>query len=259
MLNSEQKDVKQAMRLQLRGPGTQKHVLKDVDSNMSFGAFKVLIEQTTGLAKAEQALLVGFPPQLLALPPDSEANHKDDTNTTLTELGIRHGDSIVVQDAQQFGESLASGAKQGGAWELPPTLGKGGHFVRREMPPDNSCLFHSAALVLSTKKETLTASSVRSLLCSLLLNNPSAYPPSLLEDHTPAQYSQLLLTPEYWGGAVELAILAQHFQTQIIAFDYIHLREDEFGYDQDYKRLGMCESVTGIRQCFVLARVFVVL
>jgi len=74
--------------------------------------------------------LNGFPPKAVNL-----AN-KD---ATLEALGIKNGDQLILKECgSQVG--IQKGVEEGPY--IPPSEKKG-HFVRRIMPGDNSCLFHS--------------------------------------------------------------------------------------------------------------------
>ena len=76
-----------ALRLRVRGPGGGA-VLHGVRSDWSLQQLKSLIESELQVPAAQQGLRAGFPPALI---PDA-------ATSTLAELGINDGDTMVVED-----------------------------------------------------------------------------------------------------------------------------------------------------------------
>ena len=54
------------------------------------------------------------------------------------------------------------------------------------------------------------------------------YPPSPGRSDPPAQYISHILKPSTWGGAIELAVLATHYGTEIASIDVETGRIDHF-------------------------------
>lgn len=113
------------IRVQLRGPGSQKHVLSEIDSKMPFGDFQKLVHLKTGLHPFKQVLCVGFPPKEIKA--DSE-----DPKVTLETVSIRNGDAILVKEKDFDENEESKGVKQGKGWDYPPTIPKSGMMVRKE-------------------------------------------------------------------------------------------------------------------------------
>lgn len=44
-----------------------------------------------------------------------------------------------------------------------------------------------------------------------------------------ADYTTWIQKPTAWGGAIELAIFSQIYQTELVAFDIIHMNKYTFG------------------------------
>ena len=61
-------------------------------------------------------------------------------------------------------------------------------------------------------------------------NDPDSYPDVVLGQPRET-YIRRILSPETWGGAIELAIFAKHYQTEISSFDVATGRCDRFGQD----------------------------
>lgn len=217
------------IRVQLKGPATsQKSVLSDVAADLSFDAFKALVRAKTGLAESQQSLMIGFPPQLIST---------NDGSTPISSLKIRNGDLVLVTDVATMEKNLTEGAVEGkGGWQYPPTIGKGGMMVRKDMPRDNSCLFHCIALLCAGRPtNAASANDMRDIITNLVASNPDKYNATFL-GMSNKQYQIMLRNPDFWGGAIELSIFAQNYECEIIAFDYHYLREDVFGEGSGYKR-----------------------
>ena len=101
----------------------------------------------------------------------------------------------------------------GKGWEYPPTVKTGvGLFVRREMPQDNSCLFHSIAYVCQNRQTgSQVAFELRTSIAEVVAQQPGIYNATFLG--TPNQmYQNMILNPDTWGGAIELSIFSILFQ-----------------------------------------------
>lgn len=51
---------------------------------------------------------------------------------------------------------------------------------------------------------------------------------------SPQSYAEWIRKPGQWGGAIELAILAEHFRTELAAFDCQTQRVDIYGQGQNF-------------------------
>ena len=119
--------------------------------------------------------------------------------------------------------------KQGKGWAWPSTVTKNGFMVRRPMPSDNSCLFHTVAYICQDKKQGAdSAFQLRELVATVVANDPQTYNTTFLASPNHI-YQQTIMNPNSWGGAIELAIFSRLFETEIVAFDFHYLREDVFG------------------------------
>ena len=78
-----------AIRLRLRGPGGGA-VLNGATSAWTLAALKEAIEREMGVPAAQQRLLAGFPPKVVAAEGEGEG---------LAALGIGDGDTLVVEDS----------------------------------------------------------------------------------------------------------------------------------------------------------------
>jgi len=217
------------LKLQVIDTSTRrKHIFSEVNPAMTIQTLQTLIEQQFNRPVPLQALYVaGIPPRPLPLA---------DPSASLTDLGLRAGDSIELREVEE--SAGATEMKQGkGEWtSIGFIQSNQGRFERREMPSDNSCLFHAISYVCGKQKTGAPAAlRMRELAANLVASDPETYntvflgsPNHLYQDH--------LLNPNTWGGGIELSLFARNFQTEIVAFDIAYLREDRFGAEEGYTK-----------------------
>ncbi|KAJ7709705.1 hypothetical protein B0H17DRAFT_1028803 [Mycena rosella] len=101
----------------------------------------------------------------------------------------------------------------------------GSFLVHRVVPDDNSCLFSSVALVF--EQDIKKAQKLREIVADGIRKDPETYNEAIL-GMPPATYISKILKPSTWGGAIELGILASHYQTEIASIDVETGRIDQF-------------------------------
>jgi ubiquitin thioesterase OTU1 len=85
------------------------------------------------------------------------------------------------------------------------------------MPDDNSCLFRAFSYaVLPTDDKVVV--ELRSIIAQAIRSYPEIYTKVVLEQE-PENYCAWIQTQDAWGGAIELGILAQHFEVEICSLD----------------------------------------
>lgn len=112
--------------------------------------------------------------------------------------------------------------------EVPevPMPSRGATVVLRVMPDDNSCLFRAVgAAVLPGVDQSMP--ELRSLVASTIQEERHVYTDVVLEK-SPDDYCRWIQTLEAWGGAIELGILAKHFEIEICSIDVESLRIDRY-------------------------------
>jgi ubiquitin thioesterase OTU1 len=97
----------------------------------------------------------------------------------------------------------------------------------REMPDDNSCLYHAAAYVLENRSRD-AAPLLRQIVASVIESDSDTYSDAVLGAPR-ADYLKRVLNPQAWGGAVELQALAQFYATEIAAIDVQTLHTYVYG------------------------------
>lgn len=157
----------------------------------------------------------GFPPKTV----------ETISGAPLSQLGIRSGDTLVVQSAQ----SDASIQKQSeediseieNATQVPVLEFVGGAIALRRIPDDNSCLFNSIAYCTVGPESIETSSTqehFRSVVAETILSKPDDYSEAILG--RPANdYAKWIQRSESWGGAIELKILAEFLNITLVAAD----------------------------------------
>jgi len=104
--------------------------------------------------------------------------------------------------------------------------------TRRYVDADNSCLFSSIGYLIDNKNfNETTKFHYRQLLVNYLAD-------SKIDDvtlgTTKKEYIDNIENPSTWGGAIELKLFGEMFQTQIASIDVQSNRVDIFGEDKNY-------------------------
>lgn len=154
-------------------------------------------------------------------------------------LGARRlGDGLSARSAP-FPSSSSSASKPGkveDGFSLP--LPSGGHLSLKVVPDDNSCLFASVSYLFNHTFSPSHCSSLRSIVASHIRSHPDLFPEVVL-GQPPSVYISKILSPTTWGGGIELAILAEHFQTEICSIDVASGVIHRFGEDRSYSQRGI--------------------
>ncbi|KNZ47078.1 hypothetical protein VP01_66g10 [Puccinia sorghi] len=139
-----------------------------------------------------------------------------------------------------------------------------GHLVLRVVPDDNSCLFRAVGILLDhgehhSSTEDLS-SRLRRIVADAVKNDPVSWCEPIL-GRDPDLYISKIVDKDVWGGAIELAILADHFKTEICSIDVqtgrvsVYLKAprnkvDRFGQSNNYaNRIFLVYS--GIRDDYI--------
>ncbi|XP_028073862.1 ubiquitin thioesterase OTU1-like isoform X1 [Camellia sinensis] len=109
---------------------------------------------------------------------------------------------------------------------LFPHLWMEGTIVRRVIPSDNSCLFNAVGYVMDHDKHK--APQLRQVIAATVASDPTQYSEAFLGKPN-EEYRAWILNPEKWGGAIELAILADYYGREIAAYDIQTTRCDLYG------------------------------
>ncbi len=204
---------------------------------------------------------VSFPPKVIDL--------SDDTQL-LIDVGVKTGDLLIVSLSNVNDTSSSSvltnndsTLNTGNAEEAPPpyTKPKGslyqellqsevnekeiaqsqdskttppkidlndGQVILRVMEDDNSCLFRAIGYCVLGKIDTMI--ELRHIVADAIRKDPIEYSDAILGKPR-NEYITWILQPTSWGGAIEIAILAEHLGITINSFDVSTGRVDTFNPD----------------------------
>ncbi|KAL1858022.1 ubiquitin-specific protease otu1 [Diaporthe australafricana] len=102
---------------------------------------------------------------------------------------------------------------------------KDGYIALRVMPDDNSCMFTAFGGVLQRADP---APTLRREVAEYILAHPDKFDKVVLEME-PQRYAQTMLSPERWGGAIELSIFSDIYDIEICSVDVKSQRVDRYG------------------------------
>ncbi|CAK5264917.1 unnamed protein product [Mycena citricolor] len=203
------------------------------------------ILKVSDILPSRQLVKGGYPPRTLTLIPE----------LPVTSLGLASGEQLIVsEDAGSGPASVPSrpttspflnptttnpssavppppavrrpSAPKAAASDAPDAVETdGSYLVHRVVPDDNSCLFSSVALVF--EQDIKKAPKLREVVANGIRNDPMTYSEAIL-GMPPDRYIAKILQPNTWGGAIELAILASHYGTEIASIDVETGRIDHF-------------------------------
>ena len=103
--------------------------------------------------------------------------------------------------------------------------------TQRFVDHDNSCLFSSIAYLLESNFDNNSKYKYRQLLINYLETKDIDM--SILGT-TKEDYINQMLDINTWGGAIELKLFSELFETEIVSFDIQFNRADTFGAECNY-------------------------
>lgn len=185
-----------------------------VPNSISLDALTREVCDKTGVHATQ--LLCGFPPVPL-------------TETT----SLRNGDTITITAAQT--ERAGQAQPHSTLPPQPPqtaALPSGDVLLRRTIADDNSCLFNAVGYCLQHSREL--APRLRQLVADVVKTDTLTWSDSVLGKAS-AEYQRWICLTTSWGGAIELAILSEHFGVAIHAADIQTCRVDRYGEDRGHE------------------------
>ncbi|RXW22319.1 hypothetical protein EST38_g3511 [Candolleomyces aberdarensis] len=212
------------------------------------------IYKATEILPSRQSLKTGYPPRPLTLVPE----------LPLSSLDLKSGEQLIVQEdapsssrgtesaaaatssARAVARSPPRSATRPAAPPAPAPASRepaqsssskkefvevdGGYLVHRVVPDDNSCLFSSLALIF--EQSMTKAQQLRKTVAEGIKGDPITYDEGIL-GMPPPKYIETISKPSSWGGAIELAILASHYHTEIASIDVETGRIDKFSPNEN--------------------------
>lgn len=222
-------------RLQIRTRDGQL-VLNQLTPNSTLRELKLLTAQVTGIHEKCMKIFHGYPPKPLKSVSDSD---------TLASLSLRSGDMLIIEeDANSVADKSSStntseslGNESGNQMQPEISCRNNGILTKRVVPADNSCLFTSIDFVMENGKKIDLESSrqLRHIIAQIVAGNPNLYNPGFLEKSN-SEYCSWISDNKSWGGAIEVSILANYFETEIDVIDSQTGRINRFGEDKQFRQ-----------------------
>ncbi|KAL3426162.1 ubiquitin thioesterase otu1 [Phlyctema vagabunda] len=217
------------MRIRLRAPGGASTITLADDATVG-DLISDIVEKTS--VKSFD-IKYGYPPKPLLLDQKSVLLRDLDVNLNGEQLTIGAKDEPAVRKPESESQpprSKASPSKQSSEpvalkrkameGDVPeiPLPERGATLVLRVMPDDNSCLFRAFATAVLPIGDDQSMPELRSLVASTIQADPEKYTRVVLEKE-PDDYCRWIQTEAAWGGAIEMEILANHYEVEICSID----------------------------------------
>ena len=106
--------------------------------------------------------------------------------------------------------------------------------VRRYVDHDNSCLFSAVAYLMNKDDFNENSSLIYRLMITDYINDNNISADVL--GMSKEEYVNKISDNNSWGGAIELKLFSDMFETQIASLDVQSGRVDIFGEDKEYYR-----------------------
>ncbi|KAL3219697.1 hypothetical protein MRX96_030249 [Rhipicephalus microplus] len=180
-----------------------------------------------------------------------------DPQRRLDALPLRSGDTLIVEARREQPAASVATAKNKKEHHkehktLPPHKPAAekkkeqslpGVLVKRPVPADNSCLFTSVYLALSSGDYDAGASgALRQVIADCVAADKETYTEAFL-GRPNREYCTWILNEEHWGGAIELSVLSRHYRVEMVAVDAQSGRLHRFGRTRT-STSGCCCSTT---------------
>ncbi|KAG6586508.1 ubiquitin thioesterase otu1-like protein [Phytophthora cinnamomi] len=181
--------------------------LMGLPDDITLDGLRAQLFEKTSIPPQDQHVMTGYPPKMVEGSGDS----------TLSSLGVRTGSVLVLKEAPDTG----------GAQVKTTTV-----FMRRVMPADNSCLFHSIGYALGKGSEG-NGPAMRQLIRDTILADQEKYSEVFL-GRPVNEYCAWIMDDKSWGGEIELSILSTYFKVEMVVFDVTSMSRLCYGEDQGF-------------------------
>ncbi|KAK5650028.1 hypothetical protein RI129_001057 [Pyrocoelia pectoralis] len=209
---------------------TGQHVVRTLNCDSTVGNLKSELLTLQNIPINRLQILSGFPPKAFDLTSDT---------TLLSELGIKSGDTLIVEEKPIAPETPVRlhpvSTEQGRHHVSENQVGCHGILMKKIVPADNSCLFTSIHFVLNGKVENSenVAPLMRQMIAEAISKDPENFSEAILGKPN-QEYCNWILNDTTWGGGIEIAILSNHFGIEIDVVDTTNAVINRFGEDRDY-------------------------
>ncbi|CAG9765297.1 unnamed protein product [Ceutorhynchus assimilis] len=211
---------------------TGQQVINSLSKESTIRELKQILSLISNIPVNRLQVLTGFPPKTLDI-------SKDDLS--LGNAGLATGDALILQESSTINieKSTQINAVPSQSIALPPPPTEDppseGILIKQVVAADNSCLFTSVHFVLNGKVDETgeAAPYLRQLVAETIRNDVQNYDEAILGKPV-AEYCTWIQNDSSWGGAIELAILANYYGIEIAVVDTINAIINRFGEDQNY-------------------------
>ena len=214
------------LTLRLKAKNGQ-HVVNKLTIKSTLAELHGIISEVTSIPPRAVRLLSGYPPRAL---------DASDPECSLEALKIRSGETLIVEEDATARAKQAAEQDERVANEIAAQMAHtgGGIMTRQVVPADNSCLFTSVNFAVNNGKLDLkSAPSMRELISSIVSGDIIKYNEAFL-GRANKDYCEWIMNENSWGGAIEIAILSEHYKLEIDVVDTQTVRIDKFGEDKHY-------------------------
>ena len=198
------------------------------------GLLKAIIEEETGIPPFSQKLFVGYPSKELF------KGHSDSED--IWAIGLRPNDQIMVSKAGSDLREMKDGI--GIIVNMDKAKAMTHYVVARSVPADNSCLFHSALYILENKARG-DPMKMRKKVADVV----AAYPRLFNKDYlgmSNESYCANVVSPDFWGGAIELSIISFLYNIELRTFDMkAGGKMYSYGSDEKHARVAFLLYING--------------
>lgn len=188
----------------------------------------------------------GYPPSPL-----------EGSNDTVVSTVLREGDVIIVEPMKNGSNAPASHSLESSSTtkqvstatsattttstklsvphvsekEMLSSIASQGTICLREVPDDNSCLFRCVCALIGYPNRS--PGTLRQIVAETIHSRPDLYTAAVL-DKSVEDYTAWIQSDNAWGGAIELALLADYYKIQFAAFDVNTMRLDRYAQQSNY-------------------------
>ena len=158
------------------------------------------------------------------------------------EIGLRSGDQIVVSNVTDVLSEVKDGI--GVIVQMDKASAKTHCVVVRDAPSDNSCLFHAALYILENKSRG-DFMKMRRKISDVVAAHPQLFNKEYLGMPNEV-YCANILSPDFWGGAIELSILSFLYSIELRTFDMkAGGKMYSYGSGKEYTRVAFLMYING--------------
>ncbi|POM78476.1 OTU ovarian tumor protein-like cysteine protease [Phytophthora palmivora] len=181
--------------------------LMGLPDDITLDGLRAHLFEKTSILPQDQHVMTGYPPKMI----------EGSGESTLSSLGVRTGSVLVLKEAPETG----------GTQQKVTSV-----FMRRVMPADNSCLFHSIGYGLGKGREG-NGPMMRQLIKDTILADPEKYSEVFL-GRPVYEYCAWIMDDKSWGGEIELSILSTYYKVEMVVFDVTSMSRLCYGEDQGF-------------------------